>query len=100
VGDLDSACAGKFAAALAAVAADGTDVVLNMAGVAFMDFAGSDAIDRVRRFFEILGLAMVVRSPSPPVRRLLRLPRFDGSIEHTEPRYPPRPARDIPTGRG
>ena len=81
VGDVDYACAGPFATALAAVAADGTDVVLDMAGVTFMDAAVLDAIQGVRRFFEILGLALVVRSPSPPVHRLLGFGHVDGLIE-------------------
>ena len=84
VGDLDYACAGRFATAVATVAADGTDVVLDMAGVAFMDSAGLDAIDRVRRFFEILGLALVVLSPPLPIHRSLGLGHLDGLIEQAE----------------
>jgi len=83
-GDLDFACAGAFAAALATFAADGADLVLDMAGVAFIDTAAVDAIDRVQRLFAILGLEFVVRTPSRPVRRLLGLSHLDGLIEEPE----------------
>jgi anti-anti-sigma factor len=80
-GELDFACAGTFAATLAAVAGDGADVILDMAGVAFIDAAALDAIAGVRRFFEILGVGLTVRAPSRPVRRLLALRQLDGLIE-------------------
>jgi anti-anti-sigma factor len=81
VGDLDFACAYAFAAAVATIAADGDDLVIDMAGVAFIDTAAVDAIAMVRRLFEILGLTLVVRAPSRPVRRLLDLSELDGLIE-------------------
>jgi anti-anti-sigma factor len=84
VGDLDFACAGAFAAALAAIAANGADPVLDMAGVAFIDSAALDAMDRVQRLFAILGLTLTVRSSSRPVRRLLGLCQLDGLIEQPE----------------
>ncbi len=82
IGDLDFASAGVFAAELAVIASDGCDVVLDMAGVAVIDAAALDAIDGVGRFFEILGVGLSVRAPSPPVRLLLGLRQCDGMIEH------------------
>ncbi len=84
VGDLDFACAAAFAATLAAIAAEGADVVVDMAGVAFIDTSALDAIDRARRLFELMGLRVTVRAPSRPVRRLLGLCRLDGLIEIVE----------------
>ena len=49
--------------------------------VAFIDTAGLNAILLAHRLFEILGLALVVRAPSHPVRRLLGVSRLDGLIE-------------------
>jgi len=99
VGDLDFACAGAFAAALAAVAADGTDVVLDMRGVAFIDTAAVDAFDRARRLFELMGLRVTVRAPSRPVRRLLGLCRLDGLIESAEGSAVPMFVPNRPDGR-
>jgi anti-anti-sigma factor len=84
VGDVDFASAGAFAAALASGAAAGRDVTVDMAGVAFVDSAGVDAINLVRRLFEILGLASIVRAPSRSVRRLLDLHQLDGLIERPD----------------
>jgi anti-anti-sigma factor len=80
-GDVDFACAGAFAAALAVVAHAASDVVIDMSGVAFIDTAGLNAMVLAHRLFEILGLALVVRAPSHPVRRLLGVSRLDGLIE-------------------
>jgi len=97
-GDLDLRCAGAFAAALAAVAHDGSGVVIDMADVDFIDSAALDAIRRAERLFAILGLAFGVRSPSPVARRTLGLFRLDALIEQAEPAPPemlaaPRPSQ-------
>jgi anti-anti-sigma factor len=84
-GELDSACAGAFAAAVATVANNGSAAILDLAGVTFVDSAAVDAIDRLRRLFAILELALAVRSPSRAVRRMLTLYRLDGLLEHLEP---------------
>jgi len=70
-GELDSASAGAVAAALAAVGADGCDVVIDMARIDFIDLSGLDAMIRAQRLFEILGLSLTVRAPSRPVRHML-----------------------------
>jgi len=70
-GELDCASAGAVAAALAAVGADASDVIVDMAGVDFIDLSGLDAVLRALRLFEILGLSLSLRSPSRPVRDML-----------------------------
>jgi len=70
-GELDAASAGAVAAALAAVGADASDVVVDMDRVDFIDLSGLDALLRAHRLFEILGLSLTVRAPSRPVRHML-----------------------------
>jgi anti-anti-sigma factor len=70
-GELDSASAGAIAAALAAVGADASDVIVDMAHVDFIDLSGLDAVLRAHRLLEILGLSLTVRAPSRPVRHML-----------------------------
>ena len=84
VGDLDFACAGALAGTLAGIAGEGSDVIVDMAGVTFIDTAALDAMDRVQRLFEILTLALVMRAPSRPVLRLLGLSCLNFSIEQPE----------------
>jgi anti-sigma B factor antagonist len=102
VGDVDFVCAGAFAAALAAVADEGFAAIVDMSGVVFIDTAAVDAIDRVRRLFEILGLAFVIRAPSRPVRRLLGLSHLDRLIEQPEATVSQMfgPTRPAPAGFG
>ena len=84
VGELDSACAGSVAAALGALEADGEDVVLEMAGVAFIDAAALGVIERMWRRCALRGLSLVVRTPSRPVGRLLGLTELGDLIERPE----------------
>jgi anti-anti-sigma factor len=88
VGDLDFGCAGPFAAAFAAVANNGSGVIIDMAGVEFIDAAALGGIDRAQRLYAILGLPFAVRSPSPAVRRVLDMFPLDGLIEQAEPTLP------------
>jgi anti-anti-sigma factor len=79
-GDLDLASSGAFVAALAAVGAGGTDAVIDMAGVGFMDSSTLRALVGAHRLFERLGLRLTVRAPSRPVRRMLALCRLEEVI--------------------
>jgi len=72
-GELDFESAGAFAGTLAAVGGEGSDVIVDLAGVEFIDAAGLGALVRVHRLFEILGLGLTLRSPSASVARLLAL---------------------------
>jgi len=86
VGEIDFACAGPFAAALVGLAAENSDVAVDMSGVAFIDAAALDAVQQAHRFYETLGLGLVVRAPSRPVRRLLGLTNLTHLIEDQERR--------------
>jgi anti-anti-sigma regulatory factor len=82
-GNLDSTSAGPVASALAAVGADASDVILDMAHLASIDLEGLDALARVRRLFEILGLSLTLRGPSPAVRSALGLLQLEDLIKPT-----------------
>jgi anti-anti-sigma factor len=82
-GKLDSTCAGPIASALAAVGADASDVILDMTHLDMIDLEGLDALARVRRLFEILGLSLTLRGPSPAVRTALGLLHLDDLIKPT-----------------
>jgi anti-anti-sigma regulatory factor len=74
-GELGLASAGAFAAALAAVGAGGSRAVVDMARLETIDAGALDGLVRVKRLFEILGLALVIRAPSPHIAQ--RLVQFD-----------------------
>src|SRR5579872_4374022 len=74
-GDLGHASAGAFAAALAAVGAGGSRAVVDMARLAAIDAGALDGLVRVKRLFEILGLGLIIRAPSPQIEQ--RLGQFD-----------------------
>jgi anti-anti-sigma factor len=80
-GDLDFTCAAAFAAALTAIAGEGSDVIIDMAGVAFMDSTVLDTVVRAERLYEALGLVLVLRAPSRSVRRLVALCRLEDLVE-------------------
>jgi anti-anti-sigma factor len=82
-GKLDSTSAGPIASALAAVGADASDVILDMAHLDVIDLEGLDALARVRRLFEILGLSLTLRRPSPAVRSALGLLQLEDLIKPT-----------------
>jgi anti-anti-sigma factor len=101
-GDLDFGCAGPFAAHLARLANDHSDLIVDMSRVEFIDSAVVDAIDRVSRLFELLGLVFALRAPSRPVRHLLELGELDRLTE--QPGVPAAPmfgpARPAQAGLG
>jgi anti-anti-sigma regulatory factor len=74
-GELRLASAGAFAAALAAVGAGGSRAVVDMTRLDDIDAGALDGLVRVKRLFEILGLGLVIRAPSPRIER--RLGQFD-----------------------
>ena len=84
VGDLDLVSADPFAAALVAIKDERSDVIVDMAGVEFMDTAAAAAFLGVHRAFADLGNVLIVRSPSRAVRRILSLCRHDDLVEHAE----------------
>jgi len=72
-GALDVASAGAFASTLAALGADGCDVIVDIARVGVIEATALSVLVCVHRLFEILGLTLTVRAPSRRVQRLLRV---------------------------
>jgi len=80
-GELDQrACAGLLAAALGALEADGEDVVLEMAGVEFIDAGALGLIEQMERRWVLRGRTLLVRTPSRPVGRLRDLTQLGDLI--------------------
>ena len=73
-GELDVATAGKLETALTPIAApDGTRVVVDLAGVSFIDVRGLRALLTGRRELSRRHIGMVVGNPPPQARRLFDL---------------------------
>jgi len=72
-GDLDPATAPTLAAAIDEVVADPTvdALVLDLAGLAFVDSSGLRAFVTAREALADRGTGLVLRNPSPNTRRLL-----------------------------
>ena len=79
-GALDLGSAAVFAAALVSVGAGSSDAIVDMAGVDAIDATALGALVCVHRLFEILGLALTVRAPSRPVRRVLGVCQLENLI--------------------
>jgi anti-anti-sigma factor len=79
-GELDFGSAAIFAAALVAVGAGSCDAIVDMARVDAIDATALGALVCVHRLFEILGLALTIRAPSHPVRRVLRVCQLENLI--------------------
>ncbi len=65
---------------LAAVGADASDVIVDMARVDFIDLSGLDAVLRAHRLFEILGLSFTSDSFTPRNRKHARLVATFGDL--------------------
>jgi anti-anti-sigma factor len=83
VGDLDAATAGDFAAAAGATIAleKPSCLVVDLAGVRFLDSTGLNEIVRAHREMHRTGGRLVLRSPGEMVRLLLAVTRLSGHIE-------------------
>jgi len=79
-GELDFASSGRFAADLAALGADATQVIVDMAGVGFIDATAVGAMLSVRQLFATWGVTLSVRAPSRQVRRVFGLCEIDHLI--------------------
>jgi anti-anti-sigma factor len=82
-GDLDGATVGDFAAALGSVIAlDRPErLVVDLAGVDFMDSMGLNELVRAHRSLHRLGGRLVLRSPGETARVLLDVTRLTGHLE-------------------
>jgi len=79
-GELDQRSAAVFAAALVAIGAGPSDAIVDMARVDAIDATALGALVCVHRLFEILGLALTIRAPSYPVRRVLGVCQLENLI--------------------
>jgi anti-anti-sigma factor len=76
-GELDIATRRPVFDTLVALVADGvTDLVIDAAGLTFLDSSGLGLLLEVRR----MGVSLTLRNPSPWVRRVLDLVMIDGLI--------------------
>jgi anti-anti-sigma factor len=72
-GELDIATAPQLHDHLSAFIRDGHRIVLDLAEVEFMDSSGLEVLLSCHRSAGLCGTALVLRSPSPRVSRLLEL---------------------------
>jgi anti-sigma B factor antagonist len=72
-GELDVADSAAVAAELAGVAASRPAIVVDMAGVGFMDVSGVAALVRGREHARLAGGDLVLAAPGPRVQRVLTL---------------------------
>jgi anti-anti-sigma factor len=75
-GDIDMATASTFGSAIERTVALGVPVVLDFAGVTFMDSSGLNALVTAHQRADRPG-AVQVRNPSPQVSRLLAMTGLD-----------------------
>jgi len=74
VGEIDADTAWRFReAVLGAYLADGRDVVLDLAGVGFVDSSGISALVALHRRLQAENARLAVRSPRPGVTKVLQL---------------------------
>lgn len=85
-GELDLASGERLKREAQAALDCGWDISLDLAEVSFLDCGGLHALQDVCTGATHRGLHAVVRSPSPPVRRLVELVREAGSGGAASPR--------------
>jgi anti-sigma B factor antagonist len=76
-GDLDMATAGDMSQQLAEVVGAGTDVVVDLSGLEFIDSTGLNALIAARRASEGRGGTLTLRRPARCVRRVLGITGLD-----------------------
>jgi anti-sigma B factor antagonist len=70
IGEIDATCAGMLTGHLNPLPEGDGDVVLNLAGVDFIDSSGLRVLIDAHRRAEQVGRRVVMNSPSPSVARL------------------------------
>jgi anti-sigma B factor antagonist len=75
-GELDVADAVRVAATLTALAANGREIIVDLANLEFMDSSGLAALVRARRDARNVGLDVRLAAPRPQVRRILTITRL------------------------
>lgn len=80
-GDLDTWTSPRLRARLTQLIADGhTSLVIDLAGVAFMDSSGLGTLIAVLKRVRQVGGEMALRSPTPPVLRALEIRGLTGVL--------------------
>ena len=75
-GELDMADAADVTAALTAAAAGRRKVIVDLAGLAFIDCSGAAALVRARRRAQQAGATLLLAAPQRRVRRVFELSRL------------------------
>jgi anti-sigma B factor antagonist len=75
-GELDVAEAAQVAASLAVVAAGGRDVIVDLAGLEFIDSSGLAALVSARQHARRAGCDLLLAAPQQQVRRMLAITRL------------------------
>ena len=76
VGRLDAAATRRYDELWPQLAAEGGHVLLNLAGVTFLDSTGAGLLVRLRKLLRERDRMVVLVAPSPPVLRVLTMLRF------------------------
>lgn len=97
-GDIDAAADEEFRAALAkALARTGSHVIVDLAGVTFLDSTGINALILAYKASEAAGVKLVVEPGPETVMRALRIAGIDGLLGLGDARVPDVPPS--PPGR-
>lgn len=79
-GELDVAHAASVAARLAAVAASQREIIVDLAGLQFIDSSGVAALVRVRKHARLAGGDLLLAAPQQQVLRVLTITRLIDSF--------------------
>jgi anti-sigma B factor antagonist len=80
-GDIDMDSRHVLDDAIARLEAEPVDLVLDLAGVTFVDSQGVNLLVRVRKILEQAGVSLTITRPSPMVRKVLEVTRVDSYID-------------------
>jgi stage II sporulation protein AA (anti-sigma F factor antagonist) len=83
-GEIDLDSRGVLADAIERLEREPVDLVIDLAGVTFVDSQGVNLLVHVHSVLEEAGASLVVARPSPAVRSLLELTGVDAYIELTD----------------
>ncbi len=84
VGELDLANQGQFSAALGRARDAASNVLVDLAGVTFMDSSAMNALLSASEASRVAGHAFAVVGATPPVRRLFELVGFGHMLSAEE----------------
>jgi anti-sigma B factor antagonist len=109
-GELDLADAAAVAAALAVIIAREPEIIIDLAGLEFIDSSGVAALARGRKLARLAGGELRLAAPQPQAQQMLTLTRLidvlpvhasvDGAAGHTPRAASPAVARSVPAHQG